>query len=134
MQRLQSIPRVRAAVLVVAAIGAVVRGLGYLDPTGTGMTLFVDGLLPLTAWAAVWITAGAFALAGIWSRPVARWGLSIIAALWFTWFVSYMAAWISGDSTRGWLTAGGFFVIAVYSWIFAYLIERPGKMGEPWNG
>lgn len=134
MRRFSSTPRARSIVLALAGVGALVRGLGYLSPPSTGLTTFIEGALPLYVWALVWIAAGSVAVAGIWSRGVARWGLSIIAALWFTWFVAYMWAWIGGDSSRGWLTAGSFGVLAGYSWALAYLIDTPGRRGEPWNG
>lgn len=134
MRRFSPWTIIRTVVLLTAGIGAIVRARGYLNPPTTGMTSFIDGALPLTAWAVLWLVAGIIAIAGIWSHIAARWGLSIVAALWFTWFLSYMVAWIAGDSSRGWLTAGGFFVISIYSWIFVYVLERPGKLGEVWNG
>lgn len=127
-------PVVRVVVLLTAATGAFVRSLGYVNPPTSKATSFIDGLLPITAWAVIWAVAGVVALAGLWHRSLAKWALNIIAALWFTWMLSYIVATTTGDFSRGWLTAGGFFVIAAYTWTFAYLIDRPGRAGEPWNG
>ena len=89
-------PKMRVAALCVFAYGAIARGLAYIDAPSTGLTTFVDKLVPLTVWAIVWITAGVLIFAGIWHRIIARWAMSLGSSLWLVWGISYM--WRSSGS------------------------------------
>lgn len=124
-------PRLRVAALCVFAYGAVTRGLAYLDAPTTGLTTFVDALVPLPAWAAAWITAGALMVTGIWHRVIARWSLSLGATMWFVWGLSYMWATVVGDSSRGWVTGAAMFTIAGAMWICAGLADHVGPPPGP---
>src|SRR5699024_3773097 len=59
-----SAPRHRAAralILGAGGIGAILRGIAYLpvaDPPRTSQLSPIEGWMPLTAWAALWITVG----------------------------------------------------------------------------
>lgn len=124
-------PRFRVAALTVFSYGAVTRGLAYIDPPDTGLTTFVDALVPLHIWAAVWITAGIAMLAGIWHRDIARWALSLGATMWLVWAASYMWATLVGDSSRGWVTGSAMIVIAGAMYITAALAASVGPPPGP---
>lgn len=130
MQAIAAHPRERAALHLVFGAGAIVRGAGYIDPPSTGLTTFVDGWLPLHVWAAVWILAGVSILAGIRWRGIGRWSVAFTANLWAVWTISYLWAWIVGDSTRGWFTAGALGTIAATMYIVARIIH-PSTRQEP---
>ncbi|GAA1720530.1 hypothetical protein [Dietzia cercidiphylli] len=125
-------PKLRIAALVIAAAGAVARGMAYLDQPDTGrLTHFVDAVVPLHVWAIVWIAAGACLVAGVWHRIVARYALSFTAMLWGVWGLSYMWATIAGDASRGWVTGSLMLTLAGTMIIIAALADTAGPPREP---
>lgn len=123
MHDMQRHPKLRVAALTVGSTVVAARGAAYLDAPQTGLTTFVDALVPLHVWAIVWIAAGVAILCGIWSRPLARVAMSFGAALWSVWGISYMWATVVGDSSRGWVTGSTMLGVAGFMWILARLIE-----------
>lgn len=125
-------PRLRIGALTVFAAGAINRGVAYFTTADTGgYTTFVDALIPLHVWAAVWVAAGAFMIVGIWHRIIARWALSFGASLWAVWAVSFWLSWIIGDQSRAWVTAGAMATIAGSMWITAALADSAGPIPGP---
>lgn len=125
--------RVRVVVLLSAAATTIGRGASYLVPgwDRTAHVSFVDLLIPVEVWAAVWIAAGAAMILGVWCPRVARWSMSTAAALWATWGVSYLLAWMLLDTARAWVTAMPFGLIAVYTAVITYLMEPPEAIHPP---
>lgn len=120
---MQRHPKLRVATLTVGSAVVAARGAAYLNAPQTGLTTFVDALVPLHVWAIVWIAAAVAIVCGIWSRPLARASMSCGAALWTVWGISYLGATVVGDSSRGWVTGATMLGIAGFMWILALLIE-----------
>ncbi|GLB62647.1 hypothetical protein NCCP2495_05250 [Dietzia sp. NCCP-2495] len=124
-------PRLRVSALAVFAYGSVSRGLAYIDAPQTGLTTFVDALVPLHVWAVVWIAAGTLMIAGIWHRVIARVALNLGGTLWAVWGLSYMVATIVGDSSRGWVTGALMLTLAGSMYICAALADSAGPPPGP---
>ena len=124
-------PKMRVAALCVFAYGALARGLAYIDAPSTGLTTFVDKLVPLTVWAIVWITAGVLIFAGIWHRIIARWAMSLGSSLWLVWGTSYMWATVIGDQSRGWVTGAAMLTLGGAMLISGALMDSEGPPPGP---
>lgn len=125
-------PRLRVAALAIVSAGAIARGVAYLNQPNTGgLTHFIDAIVPLHVWAIVWIAAGATVIAGIWHRVVARYALAFVSMLWAIWGLSYMAAAVFGDASRGWVTGALILNLAGLTIIVAALADTVGPSREP---
>lgn len=124
-------PRIRVAALAVVANSVITRGLAYIDAPSTGLTTFVDRLVPLPVWAVVWITAGALVVVGMWHRIVARWAIALSSSLWVVWGISYMWATIIGDQTRGWVTGAAMLSLGGLMLICGALMDEQGPLPGP---
>lgn len=131
MRDMQRHPQLRVTTLTVGSAVVAARGVAYLGAPQTGLTTFVDSLVPLHVWAVVWIAAAVAILCGAWSRPLARVAMSFGAALWAVWGISYIWATVVGDSSRGWVTGATMLGVAGFMWILALLVESlHGQSGE----
>ena len=85
-------------------------------------------MLPINAWAAVWIIAGvACVVAAFTKSPVVdAVALGLGVALNIAWGASFIAATIIGDRARGWVSAVGYFSIAA---LVLWAVWR-GKRGD----
>lgn len=120
-------PHLKTASLVFFSQAAIARGIGYLQkPSTGGLTTFVDGLIPLRAWAVIWILGGISMLIGIKYRAIARLSLSLGASLWGVWAISYFLATLTGSSSRGWMTGSLILGLAGAMAISAALIDTEG--------
>lgn len=119
--------RARVAVLTAVATAVIGRGASYLGPSWerSAHVSFVDLLIPVEVWSIVWIATGLALLVGIWCPRIARWAMSASVALWSTWAISYVAAWAFLGTSRAWVTALPFGLIAVLIGVLAYLMEPP---------
>lgn len=125
-------PRLRIATLGTFAFGSVARGFAYIgQPTTGGLTTFVDALVPLHVWAVVWVAAGTLMVAGIWHRVIARIALNLGGTLWAVWGLSYVAATVVGESSRGWVTGTLMVTLAGAMWICAALADSAGPPPGP---
>ena len=124
-------PKMRVAALCVFAYGAIARGIAYIDAPSTGLTTFVDKLVPLTVWAIVWITAGVLIFAGIWHRIIARWAMALGSSLWLVWGTSYMWATVIGDQSRGWVTGAAMLTLGGAMLISGALMDSEGPPPGP---
>ena len=124
-------PKMRVAALCVFAYGALARGLAYIDAPSTGLTTFVDKLVPLTVWAIVWITAGVLIFAAIWHRIIARWAMALGSSLWLVWGTSYMWATVIGDQSRGWVTGSAMLTLGGAMLIIGALMDSEGPPPGP---
>lgn len=94
----------RAPPLLLLGIGQVCWGVGFVAAPHIS-TRGLEGLMrvmPLTAWAYVWILSGLVTLAALW-LPVGpdRWGFTFAVALPLVWGGGYGWEWICGDYGRG---------------------------------
>lgn len=139
MQDLTMRPGVRIAAFTLAAFSCVSRGAAYMgNAPNTGLTTFVDTLVPLPVWGTVWILAGLFIFAGIWHRVVARVALSLGASLWTVWALSYLIGMAFGGSSRGWVTSTAMISLAGMLLVIEILAEGTGppegSITEPSSG
>ena len=124
--------RLRVAILVSMAATCAGRGAAYLTPSfsGSGYLSLLDPLIPIQAWAGVWVTTAAALLWGIRCPHVARWSMSTAAMLWAAWCVSYLAAQVFLDVNRAWVTAMPFGMLALLTVVVTYLMEPPEAIPE----
>lgn len=124
-------PKMRVATLAVISSGVTARGLAYVDAPSTGLTTFVDKLVPLQVWAVVWIAAGVLVAAGIWHHVIARWAIALSSSLWLVWGISYMWATIIGDQSRGWVTGATMLTLGGLMLICGGLMDEQGPPPGP---
>lgn len=111
-----------AGVLLLAAT-VLIRGVCYLPsmiPVGHRIPA-LERYLPLWSWSGLWLAAGGLAVVCVAARawrflPAAT---GLLVALHTLWGGLYLAAWLSGDSERGYVTAVNYLAVAlVATWAF----------------
>lgn len=119
--------RIRAVILVTMGFTLFIWGWGYLSPSWvpTPNMALLDAVVPIQAWAVVWIAAGVGCVLGIVIPRVARISMATGASLWATWFVFYCLSWLTLDAQRAWMPAAPFGMLAVTMFVFTLLME-PG--------
>lgn len=121
-----------ATALLILGIGILFRGLSYtpgiLGPAPQSGSHPAEVMLPINAWAAVWIIAGVACIAAAFTRSeiLDAVALGLGVALNISWGVSFIAATAIGDSPRGWVSAVGYFSIAA---LVMWAVWR-GKRGD----
>ena len=131
-RRLRNFLLTDATALLILGIGILFRGLSYapgvLGPAPQGGSHPAEVMLPINAWAAVWIISGvACVVAAFTKSPVVdAVALGLGVALNIAWGASFIAATIIGDSARGWVSAVGYFSIAA---LVLWAVWR-GKRGD----
>lgn len=117
--------RIRAIVLASMGGTLLIWGWGYLSPSWvpTPSMSLIDAVVPIQAWAAVWIAAGIGCVLGIAVPQLARVSMATGASLWATWFVFYCLSWITLDAQRAWMPAAPFGMLAVAMFVFTILME-----------
>ncbi len=111
-----------------ALIGALALLLGYAYtvvhiPPGVKNPIRVAlQLMPLWAWGAAWVAAGAYCiLAAFTDRRVG--GFTVAPFMPSVWGFAYLVGWINGDADRGWITTGIFWALAGAVYCVAGLID-----------
>ena len=103
-------------------------GYGQLispQPDQRGLTLALQ-MLPLDAWACLFIAAGLVAFVAAWVPQGVDWfGFVALVLIVLPWMTSYLASWILGDFPRGWVAAAVWAVIAVPVLVVAGWREPP---------
>lgn len=125
--------RVRRSILAIIAVAALLRGWAYLGPgirTQGDHLSFLDGVVPLSAWAGVWVFTGVLALVGTRIEHVARLAMSFSVGLWGAWALSYFVAWAFLDETNAWINAVPLAGFAGLIAIVSYLMEPPHRDRE----
>lgn len=99
----------RGAVLLYLAVVDVLYALSLWRPAPaaqrTPATRFLIEVMPLLAWAALWLVVGVLCLAGAFrhrARPVAYAAAVAIKALWG---LTFLLGWLAGEVDRGWVGA-----------------------------
>ncbi|WP_371670035.1 hypothetical protein OG985_21785 [Streptomyces sp. NBC_00289] len=90
------------------------------QPDQRGLCLLLH-LMPLRAWAGLWVAAGITALVCAWLRPRVDWpGFCAVWAITAAWSGSYLVSWWPlGEYPRGWVAAiiwaafGGVCLVAI---------------------
>ena len=130
--------RVRAVILAIVAITAILRGWAYLGPgvvvsnvdVSSVHLSFLDNLIPIQAWAAVWLVTGAIAIAGIRVHRLARLSMSLAVGMWLVWSLSYLIAWGVLGEERAWVNAVPLAGFAALLAVMSYLMEPPRQQKE----
>lgn len=109
--------------VLILTLVVLARGLCYLPaliPHGHRIPA-LERYLPLWSWSTLWLAAGVVGLVVIVCRarswlPMAT---GVIVALHTLWGAMYIAAWASGASERGYITALSYLTVAaVATWAF----------------
>ncbi|MPV52840.1 hypothetical protein GCO27_07130 [Corynebacterium sp. zg331] len=107
--------------LLILTVGVLLRGVCYL-PTAVPADYRIpalEGVLPLTVWAVVWLSAGAFCLVCLATRRGLAPAVGVCVSLHFLWGLLYLSAWALHESSRGYASALTYFmVVALTYWGF----------------
>lgn len=114
--------------LLVLGLGILARGVSYTPhspKTPAGHP--AEDALPMSAWATIWVTVGLLCLAAaLWSESrFAAVALGVGVGLNLLWAGSFIAATVSGDMPRGWVTAVGYISVSL---LVAWSTWRSGKL------
>lgn len=108
-----------APALIILGLGIMARGLSY-SPHVLGPAPRIGGhpaeaALPMPAWSIIWVAVGILCLIGaVWSRrKVAALAIGLGVGLNMLWAGSFVAATITGDMPRGWVSAVGYASVAL---------------------
>lgn len=108
-----------APALIILGLGIMARGLSY-SPHVLGPAPRIGGhpaeaALPMPAWSIIWVAVGVLCLVGaVWSRrKIAALAIGLGVGLNMLWAGSFVAATITGDMPRGWVSAVGYASVAL---------------------
>lgn len=118
-KRLRSFLISDAPALIILGLGIIARGLSY-SPHVFGRAPSVGGhpaeaALPMPVWSIIWVAVGVLCLvSAVWSRrQIAALAIGSGVGLNMLWAGSFVAATITGDMDRGWVTAIGYASVAL---------------------
>lgn len=125
----------RGTILTCYGLVWMLYGFGQLvtpQPDQRGLQLVLS-IRPLEFWGWCWIAAGLVALVTAWAPPGRDAAAFYVLPLpVMAWTASHLAAWITGDSPRGWVAAAVWAVITVPVLVVAGWSEPPRvKRAEP---
>ena len=100
--------------LVAIAAWCAQTAAAYLVPSGSGISqLSLAGtLINLQAWGVAWIVIVVAVAGGIWSRTLRIIGLALFVGMNVVWAASFLEAWVAGSSSRAWVSAKNYGVLA----------------------
>lgn len=104
---------------------------GYSLNVNPGPLDAVDLGLPIRLWSLIWIAVGVILASGVSAnRDKFHYGLAV--ALKVAWSSVLIRAWMTGDYTRGWVTAAiwasfGMLLIIISSWPEGFVHKSPLK-------
>lgn len=107
--------------MAILGLAVLARGLCYTTPViPEGHRIPpLEALLPLQIWTAVWITAGILTLVCVAARKAMAPMVGVCVGLHVLWACLYLGAWLTGDSSRGYVTALSYITIALLAlWSF----------------
>lgn len=100
----------RGVFLGIFAVIYVAIGISYIFPTKDSTVRHTMSWMPV--WSPLWVCGLLWAAAGVIAAlaafrplPQDRFGFEALAAVSWGWTVAYIAAWVLGDSSRGWVSA-----------------------------
>lgn len=102
--------------LLILGVGAIARGVTYLPALMSEHAQRahpVEGTLPMSVWAWVWIIAGVAAVVAAWWSRAAPLAVGVGVGLNIVWGCSFITDAIIRRSARGWLPAVGYLSIAL---------------------
>ena len=108
-----------APALIILGVGILARGLSYsphvLGPAPRSGGHPAEAALPMPVWSVIWVAVGVLCLVGaVWSRrKIAALAVGLGVGLNMLWAGSFLAATITGDMARGWVSAVGYASVAL---------------------
>ena len=121
-----------ATAILVMGIGILLRGFSYLPivlgdqpPVGTHPAVLS---LPMPVWGVIWVSVGIGCIAAAFVRTWIIDALALAAGvmLYVGWGSSFLISTISGHSPREWVSATGYFSVAI---LVIWAVWR-GKRGD----
>lgn len=91
-----------------------------LSPT----LVFIQQVMPLPAWAALWTAVGVVCLVGAFIKHD-RWAFTCAVGLKTLWGGTFLTGWIVADLERGWVSAVVWLAFAVWALIIGSWPEPP---------
>lgn len=113
-KRLRSFLISDAPALIILGLGIVARGLSYsphvFGPAPRAGGHPAEAALSMPAWSIIWVSVGALCLVStVWPRrQIAALAIGLGVGLNMLWAGSFVAATITGDMPRGWVSAVGY--------------------------
>lgn len=121
-----------ATAILVMGIGILLRGFSYLpivlgDPPPAG-THPAELSLPMPVWGVIWLSVGSACIVSAFVRTWIIDALALAAGvmLYVGWGSSFLIASLIGHSSRGWVSAIGYFSVAI---LVLWAVWR-GKRGD----
>ena len=114
--------------LLVLGLGILARGVSYTPhspKTPAGHP--AEDALPMSVWAGIWIGVGLACIVAAWwaESLAAAVALGVGVGLNLLWAGSFIAATVSGDMPRGWVTAVGYISVSL---LVMWSTWRSGKL------
>lgn len=109
----------------IAFLGAlsILRGVSYLPvsvDTGRSPAHFFEELAGPPVWAVVWIALGFLCLAATLAERLVPAAVGGTVGIHAAWALSFLAAWATGQASRGWVSALGYAGVAfLFLWAFS---------------
>lgn len=124
--------------LLILATASLIRAVSYM-PGNVNIDRqpahWLEGLLPIPAWAVVWMLAGILCLLAIAAPRIMPTAVGIAAGLHAMWALSFVGIWLVGESSRGYVSAVGYAAIALLAlWGFGRVKELPTPPLAPARG
>lgn len=111
-----------AGMTILGSITAV-RGLSYtpwLVNPNRDPAHWLEGVLPPTYWAWVWIIAGLVALLSVYCERIMPAALGLVVGLHAAWGLSFIGGTLAGDTPRGWVSGLGYIgIVLIVLWAFS---------------
>lgn len=124
-----------AVVQIIMALSLLARGTSYLPVSHGPASHPAEKLLDLGIWAWIWIGCGllcviASACPRGWTAAIA---LGLASGLHLLWAASFMAAFIVGDSSRGWVSAIGYLCLGIFALWGPWALAQARRSAAPSN-
>lgn len=109
--------------MVILGSVTLLRGVSYtpwLVNPERKPTHWLEGILPPTSWAWVWIIAAVVALMAACNGKIMPFALGLSMGLHAAWGMSFVGGTIAGDTPRGWVSGLGYVgIVLITMWAFA---------------
>lgn len=116
-ERLRCFLLTDATALIILGVSIILRGVSYIPHEIGGRidTHPAEGVLPISAWAVIWIGVGILCIITVpWHQgPVAAVAIGLGLGLHALWAASFFTATITGEMPSGWVTGTGYLALAL---------------------
>ena len=101
--------------LIILGVAAIVRAISYapgLVNVDRSPAHWLEGLLPAPAWSLMWLGIAVVCVAAIIAPRLLPVAVGLTVAINVLWGLSFVGITITGDSSRGYVSALGYFSVA----------------------